>query len=283
MRWEELREEEFETAIEKSKGLCVIPLGCLEKHGQHLPVGTDYFFAEAIVYGAAEEEDVVVFPTGFWLGDVAQFRSNKCGDKCHGGFALNLKTMQRVLEELCDNIARNGFDKILIFNIHGGSIFDCEEFIKDQERKEKPYTIYSTCGVLGAPAQPGPFIRTVTERKEDFPYITEEDIEIMKRWEITGYQGGHANFLETAMVYCAHPDLVAPDKYEAESGINNHRTDYMTRLGVMISNDWTARYPNMYSGAAPHGVNANISKAMLQLHIEQAVRVFRAVKNTVIQ
>lgn len=280
MRWEELREEEFAAAIEKSKGLCVIPMGCLEKHGQHLPVGTDYFFAEAIVYGAAELEDVVVFPTGFWLGDVAQFRSNKCGDKCHGGFALNLKTMQRVLEELCDNIARSGFDKILLYNIHGGSIFDCDEFVKDQERKEKPYTTYCTCGVLGEPAQPGPFIRTVTERKEDFPYITEEDIEIMKRWEVTGYQGGHANFLETAMVYSYRPELVAPEKYDAECGINNHRTDYMTSLGVMISNDWTTRYPNMYSGAAPHGVNDSISKAMLQLHVEQAVRVFRAVKNT---
>ena len=42
MRWEDLREEEFESAIEKSKGLCVLPLGCLENHGQHLPVGTDY-------------------------------------------------------------------------------------------------------------------------------------------------------------------------------------------------------------------------------------------------
>ena len=41
MKWEYLREEEFEEAIERCGGLCVIPLGCLEKHGQHLPVGTD--------------------------------------------------------------------------------------------------------------------------------------------------------------------------------------------------------------------------------------------------
>ena len=41
MKWEYLREEEFEGAIERSGGLCVMTLGCLEKHGQHLPVGTD--------------------------------------------------------------------------------------------------------------------------------------------------------------------------------------------------------------------------------------------------
>ena len=41
MLWENLREEEFENAIEKAKGVCIVPVGCLEKHGQHLPVGTD--------------------------------------------------------------------------------------------------------------------------------------------------------------------------------------------------------------------------------------------------
>ena len=37
MYWEYLREEEFKEAIEESKGLCVVPVGCMEKHGQHLP------------------------------------------------------------------------------------------------------------------------------------------------------------------------------------------------------------------------------------------------------
>ena len=41
MLWENLREEEFKDAIKKSGGLCILPVGCLEKHGQHLPVGTD--------------------------------------------------------------------------------------------------------------------------------------------------------------------------------------------------------------------------------------------------
>ena len=36
MRWEELREEGFQGAIARPKGVCVLPLGCLEKHGQAL-------------------------------------------------------------------------------------------------------------------------------------------------------------------------------------------------------------------------------------------------------
>ena len=34
MLWENLREEEFEGAIKRSGGLCVMVLGCLEKHGR---------------------------------------------------------------------------------------------------------------------------------------------------------------------------------------------------------------------------------------------------------
>ena len=77
MIWDNLREEEFEGAIEKSGGLCVIPIGCTEKHGQHLPVGTDYMEAITIVKEAAKLEDVVILPVGAWLGEVSCFHSFK--------------------------------------------------------------------------------------------------------------------------------------------------------------------------------------------------------------
>ena len=32
MRWEDLREEEFKDAIDRCGGLCVLPIGCIEKH-----------------------------------------------------------------------------------------------------------------------------------------------------------------------------------------------------------------------------------------------------------
>lgn len=63
MNWENLREEEFKEAIKISGGVCVLPVGCIEKHGQHLPVGTDTILATKIVKRAAEREEVCVFPT----------------------------------------------------------------------------------------------------------------------------------------------------------------------------------------------------------------------------
>ena len=67
MNWEYLRSDEMKEAIEKSGGLCVLPIGCLEKHGPHEPLGTDGFEAKEVVERAAELEYAVVFPTGISL------------------------------------------------------------------------------------------------------------------------------------------------------------------------------------------------------------------------
>jgi hypothetical protein len=40
-KWEELTAAEFRDAIQLSKGACLLPFGILEKHGPHLPLGTD--------------------------------------------------------------------------------------------------------------------------------------------------------------------------------------------------------------------------------------------------
>src|ERR1044071_5706575 len=41
VKWEELTAEDFAKAIEKSQGTCLLPFGIVEKHGPHLPLGTD--------------------------------------------------------------------------------------------------------------------------------------------------------------------------------------------------------------------------------------------------
>ena len=69
MEWQNLREEEFEEAVKISGGVCVVPIGCVEKHGQHLPVGTDIQTCNYVAIEAAKIEPVVVFPP-MYFGDV---------------------------------------------------------------------------------------------------------------------------------------------------------------------------------------------------------------------
>ena len=47
VRLEELTSPQFANAVEKSGGVCVIPMGVIEKHATQLPLGTDLFEARA--------------------------------------------------------------------------------------------------------------------------------------------------------------------------------------------------------------------------------------------
>ena len=144
MKWEYLREEEFAPAIEKSGGLCVMCLGCLEKHGQHLPVGTDSLKGDKIVEAAAERAGVVMFPTTMWLGDVVSSHAiDPVAMRKHGFIGMNPHTLLTVLEELCDEIARNGFRKILLCGSHGGNTSLVNYFLRAQCYNKKGYaTMY---------------------------------------------------------------------------------------------------------------------------------------------
>src|SRR5216684_5113511 len=61
-KWEELTAAEFRDAIQLSKGTCLLPFGILEKHGPHLPLGTDLLNVRYASLQAASQEYAVVFP-----------------------------------------------------------------------------------------------------------------------------------------------------------------------------------------------------------------------------
>src|SRR5512136_2294770 len=64
-KWEEITSPQFVKAVDLARGVCVIPLGIIEKHGPHLPLGTDLFEARATVSAAAEKEYAIVYPPYF--------------------------------------------------------------------------------------------------------------------------------------------------------------------------------------------------------------------------
>ena len=66
MQWELLTSKELEEMAKKEK-ICLIPIGILERHGDHGPLGTDVLAAHKIAVEAAKIEPCVVFP-GYWFG-----------------------------------------------------------------------------------------------------------------------------------------------------------------------------------------------------------------------
>ncbi len=72
MQWEQLTATEFAAAVHET-GVCVLALGVIEKHSEHLPLGTDYLAGHRICCLAAEQELAVVFPP-FYFGQIYEAR-----------------------------------------------------------------------------------------------------------------------------------------------------------------------------------------------------------------
>ena len=280
MRWEYLREEEFEPAIARVGGLCVLPIGCLEKHGQHLPMGTDYFEATDICYAANEAEEVVIFPTGAWLGEVSCFHAIKDphAAKLSGCIGIKQELLLNILSELCDEIYRNGFRKILLVNGHGGNTAMLRHFLRMQTYEEKPYATLMTSAFAFRDIDPKRLINTVRTRKKDFSYLTDDDMKTLERFSKSGTGGGHADIRETSLVMVHDERLVAVDKYEAECGLSNHRTDHLDELGIESANSWLASHPASYEAYPPHGASKAIGKAMLTVCAERLAKIFKTIK-----
>lgn len=114
MQWEYLNNKKFCEAV-KDTNLCILPMGVLERHSDHMPLGTDCFAAHYVACKAAEKEAAVVFPS-FYFGQSNESRAFP------GNISLNPIFTLQLLEQVLDEIARNGFQKILLYSWHGGNI-----------------------------------------------------------------------------------------------------------------------------------------------------------------
>ena len=281
MKWENLREEEFEDAIKRSGGVCVMALGCLEKHAQHLPVGTDSLKGDKIVEMASERADVMMFPTTMWLGDVlgAHALQNPNEKRKCGFVAMSPTTLLTVLEELCDEISRNGFKKIIICNSHGGNRGLLNYLLRSVYYKKKDYALMWTGAYNTAKLEPSIILDTVKASPEEFPMITEEDIKTLERFAKTGTGGGHADFRETSLVYGTHPNLVAPERFDAEDGLSTHKGDYLIDADINFNQAWSANFPNAYEGFCPTGCTESIGQATVKIAVDRLTGIFELIKN----
>jgi len=62
MQWEQLTSGDFAKAVETCGGVGILPVGVVEVHGAHLPLGQDMMTAHAVACRAAREESALVFP-----------------------------------------------------------------------------------------------------------------------------------------------------------------------------------------------------------------------------
>jgi creatinine amidohydrolase len=245
-RWDELTASDWAKAQEKAAYTCILPIGILEKHGPHVPLGSDLIQVREWSARATKKEYAVVFPD-FFYGQIYEAKHQP------GAFALPSRVVWDLLDATCDEIARNGFKKIVIVNGHGGNPQLLRFFVQSQLERRRDYVVY------------------FYDPKPDPAAM--EKISRLRKSDPAG--DSHAGERETSTLLDLRPDLVKMDRASQESGADQRRLnlpDLYTAIG------WYASFPNHYAGEGDKATR-ELGQALDEQRIENLARAISAVKS----
>ena len=243
MQWENLTSPDFAAAVRET-GVCIIALGVLERHSEHLPLGTDFLNGHRLACLAAEYEPAVVFPP-FYFGQIYEAR-------CYPGtFTIKPTLLLELLQGGLDEIGRNGFKKIILLNAHGGNNALLPFLAQTSLWEQKPYTVYLWTGELSP------------ERQQAWEALLETKIHY------------HACECETSISLANHPELVHMERVPSEPA------EPLGRLGAVPKSYtgiwWYANFPDHYAGDARTATREK-GLALQQVQVSALAEFIQAVK-----
>jgi creatinine amidohydrolase len=110
--WEDLRMPEF-SAWREEHGTVILPVGSVEEHGPHLPLGTDTFHALEVACRAAQLRPVVVAPP-LYYGLCRSTREHP------GTVSISGETLRALVTDLGREFHRQGAGSLVIMSGHAG-------------------------------------------------------------------------------------------------------------------------------------------------------------------
>ncbi len=244
-RLEELTAPDYVKAVEKSAKTCIIPIGVFEKHGPHLPLGTDLYLSREYALRAAEKEYAVVFPW-YYFSQINEARHQP------GTIAYSPELIWKILQETLNELNRNGFEKIIIVNGHGGNNAFLNYFGMAQLSEPRNYALYWF-------------------RPESNPEVEKKAAALTQ----TDKFDAHAGNSETSEMAAAQPKLTHTERASQQSGVDLERMKGLEYIYTGIW--WYASYPNHYGGDGSKS-NAEAGELMINETVNQLVKMIRQVK-----
>jgi creatinine amidohydrolase len=242
MQWENLTSPDFGNAARET-GVCVLAAGVVEKHSNHLPLGTDFLNGHKIACLAAEIEPAVIFPP-FYFGQIYEA-------KCFPGtITLKPTLLLELFFNVLDEIGRNGFRKIVIYNAHGGNNHLLGFLAQCSLWEEKPYAVYYAG-------------RLSPERQQAWEALLETKLHY------------HACECETSITLANHPELVKMEQVPAEAFNPLGRLDHLP--GSFSGISWYSNFPDHYAGDARPATREK-GLALRQIAVEALAEFIAAVK-----
>jgi creatinine amidohydrolase len=125
------------TALIKKGSIAILPIGSLEQHGPHLPLGTDTLLAEYLSKEVAKKTEAVIFPSLF-------YGYSWVWKELEGTVTLSQDTLKKVVTESVESLIRMGFKRIMLVNGHDSNKMALKYIVRDlsESHKEQVLNIF---------------------------------------------------------------------------------------------------------------------------------------------
>jgi creatinine amidohydrolase len=186
--YETLAWPDIAAAASRSAGV-IVPVGAIEQHGPHLPVFTDILLARTVAFAAAEGRDYLIAPR-MPFG----YRSRPLsggGPERIGTISLSAAALVAILQEVLDELLRQGFRKLVMYGWH-------------MENKNFLYE----AAYLADRSSPGAKFVVI---EDPFAELSLETMDVLFAGDFPGWAAEHAGIMETSVMLHCHPEHVRRD------------------------------------------------------------------------
>jgi len=114
MTWPEVRDAASALRV------ALLPVGAVEQHGPHLPLGTDWYIASHIACETAQKADRLLLP-GINVGVSSEHQ------QFWGTLSLTPKLLADVAVSVCRSLLPHGLSRIVFVNGHGSNVAPLED------------------------------------------------------------------------------------------------------------------------------------------------------------
>lgn len=212
----------YEQRLRDPAAIVLLPVGALEQHGPHLPLGTDALLAAAVARTVAGLAEAIVAPP-INYGYKSQ---PKCGGGQHfpGTTSLDGGTLAALTCDVIAELARHGVRNIAVVSGHYENQWFLTEGIDLARRR------------LG----PGSPLRVM--RLEYWDFLSEQTLKDVFPDGFPGFALEHAAVIETSMMLHYFPDLVRLDLLPDDApaafppyDMHPHHAHWVPASGVLSS------------------------------------------------
>lgn len=242
--------DEYQRRLHEDGAIIFVPVGAVEQHGYHLPLGTDWMMASYMSRRVAEQVGgIVAEPVAY--GARSQVRTGGGPHRC-GTTSLNAETLIALLHDVLDEIGRHGARKIVVIDSHFENRFFLDEAChRAQQTLALNGREARILKMLYAERIKPDTMKTVYEGIDNPPGL---DLE-------------HGGVLETAMMLYCYPDLVDMSRI-----VDEPRPDFPPYDLFPVNPDWVPTSGCLSSGKTATREIGEILVEEFVGHVTAAVR-----------